>query len=68
MELVYVGKIVNTHGIKGELRIISKFERISDVFKVGNEIYIGEEHIKEKIASYRHHKQFEIFTERCLYR
>ena len=26
MELVRIGKIVNTHGIKGELRILSDFE------------------------------------------
>ena len=25
MELIKIGKIVNTHGIKGELRILSKF-------------------------------------------
>ena len=25
MEEVYIGKIVNTHGIKGELRILSDF-------------------------------------------
>ena len=26
MDLVYVGKIVNTHGLKGEVRILSDVE------------------------------------------
>ena len=26
MNLIYVGKIVNTHGIKGEVRLLSNFE------------------------------------------
>lgn len=33
MEYVYIGKIVNTHGIKGEVRLISNFERKDLVFK-----------------------------------
>ena len=27
MEYLYVGKIVNTHGIKGEIRILSNFDK-----------------------------------------
>ena len=30
--MVYVGEIVNTHGIKGELRIISDFKYKDKVF------------------------------------
>ena len=60
MDLVYVGKIVNTHGLKGELRIRSDFERKDLVFKVGNKIIIDkEEHI---IKSYRYHKIFDMIT------
>ena len=60
MDLVYVGKIVNTHGIKGELRIKSDFERKDLVFKVGNKIIIdNEEHV---IRSYRYHKIFDMIT------
>ena len=60
MDLVYVGKIVNTHGIKGELRIKSDFEKKELVFKVGNRIIIdNEEHI---IRSYRYHKIFDMIT------
>lgn len=60
MDLVYVGKIVNTHGIKGELRIKSDFEKKDLVFKVGGKIIIDkEEHI---IRSYRVHKVFDMIT------
>lgn len=59
-ELVYFGKIVNTHGIKGELRILSDFEKKELVLKPNFPLYIGEEQTKEKITSYRHHKMFEM--------
>jgi len=57
---IYIGKIVNTHGIKGELRILSDFEKKEIVFQKGFQIYIGKEKRIEKIASYRHHKNFEM--------
>lgn len=60
MEYIYIGKIVNTHGIKGELRILSDFEFKEKVFIPNNDFYIGEGKLKEKIVSYRHHKQFEM--------
>ena len=41
MELVRIGKIVNTHGIKGELRILSDFEFKDKVFKKGIKVYVG---------------------------
>lgn len=62
MEYVYIGKIVNTHGIKGELRIKSNFDKKNIVFKPGFILYIGENHLKEEIVSYRHHKDFEMVT------
>ena len=34
MEYVNVGKIVNTFGIKGELKIVSRFEMADKVFKI----------------------------------
>lgn len=60
MDLVFVGKITGTHGIKGELRIKSDFERKDLVFKVGNKIIIdGGEHV---VRSYRYHKIFDMIT------
>jgi len=60
MELVLIGKIVNTHGIKGELRLLSDFEYKERIFKKGSKIYINkEEYI---INSYRYHKIFDMIT------
>ena len=46
-EYIYIGKIVNTHGIKGEIRILSDFEKKDSVFVVGMPIYIGRK--KERV-------------------
>lgn len=62
MEYLYLGKIVNTHGIKGEIRILSDFKYKSDVFKIGNNIYIGKDKTKETINSYRIHKSYDMIT------
>lgn len=62
MEYLYVGKIVNTHGIKGELRISSNFDKKDLVFKKGIKLYIGDKREEEVIVTYRHHKQFEMVT------
>lgn len=62
MDYISVGKIVNTHGIKGELRILSDFELKNQVFIIGKKIYIGDSFIKEEIASYRKHKEFDMIT------
>lgn len=58
--MIYIGKIVNTHGIKGEVRIISDFKYKEIVFKKGNIIYIKES--KEIINSYRVHKNYDMVT------
>lgn len=60
MEYLYVGRIVDTHGIKGELRIRSNFDKKDKVFKPGVNLYIGETKKLEKIVSYRPHKDFDM--------
>ena len=55
MEYLYIGKIVNTHGIRGEIRILSNFKYKDRVFKKDIPIYIGKEKDREVISSYRHH-------------
>ncbi len=60
MDWIYLGKIVNTHGIKGELRILSNFEKKEKVFQPNFPIYIGKEKRKESIATYRTHKNFDM--------
>ncbi len=61
-EYILIGKIVQTHGIKGELRIRSNFEMKDRVFKKGFNLYIGEGHVKEVINTYRVHKDFDMVT------
>lgn len=62
MEYLYIGKIVNTHGIKGEVRILSKFKYKSKILKKYFKIYIGKNKDEEVINSYRPHKQFDMIT------
>ena len=58
--MIYIGKIVSTHGIKGELRIISDFEYKDKVFVVGNKLIIN--NTEYKIRTYRKHKNFDMVT------
>lgn len=60
MDKVFVGKIVNTHGIKGEFRIKSDFELKDRVFVVGNLIIIDGN--TYEIMSYRVHKGYDMIT------
>lgn len=60
MNLIFVGKLVNTHGIKGEVRIISDFKYKNEVFKKDNLIYIDNK--MYKINSYRVHKIYDMIT------
>ena len=62
MEYICIGTIVNTHGIKGELRILSKFNYKDKAFKSENNIYIGENYKLEIINSSRKHKMFDMIT------
>lgn len=60
MDLVKVGKIVNTHGIKGEIRILSSFPFKEKVFKINNYLIIDDK--KYKIMTYRVHKNYDMVT------
>lgn len=62
MKYVLIGKIVNTHGLKGEVRILSSFKYKDKVFIPNMKIYIGKDKICEVINTYRHHKIFEMIT------
>lgn len=62
MGYICVGKIVQTHGIKGELRIKSRFLKKDRIFKKGFNLYLGEDKIKETINTYRPHKDFDMVT------
>lgn len=62
MKYILIGKIVNTHGLKGEVRILSSFKFKNKVFIPNMKIYIGKDKLEEKIVTYRHHKIFEMIT------
>lgn len=62
MKYIRIGKIVNTHGIKGELRIISDFKYKDRIFVNGFNLYIGKDKVCEVINTYRPHKQFDMVT------
>lgn len=60
-----VGKIVNTHGIRGEVRVISRTDFAEDRYQVGNTLHLfreNKEPIELKIASHRIHKNFNLLT------
>ncbi|MBE6157265.1 MAG: 16S rRNA processing protein RimM [Firmicutes bacterium] len=58
MEKVYIGKIVSTHGIKGEIRIISDFPYKNKVFKIGNKLIVDDK--EYEIKTYRVHKNYDM--------
>ena len=58
--MIRIGKYVNTHGIKGEIRILSDFSRKDLIFKKGFKIYIKDNEFI--INSYRKHKDYDMVT------
>lgn len=58
--MIYLGKVVGTHGIKGEVRLRSHFPYKKKAFLVGSTIFLGEEAFK--ITSYRVHKDYDMLT------
>ena len=62
MNWIYIGEIVNTHGIKGEVRLISDFDYKKQAFKPGQKIYVGKRKEELTIQSYRTHKNYDMFT------
>ena len=55
-EMIIIGKTVSTHGIKGELKVISDFEYLDKAYVIGNKILIN--NIEHTISSVRYHKQY----------
>ena len=62
MNKLYIGKIVNTHGIKGELRIKDNLttKQRNEIFKIGSNLIIEDK--SYKITSYRVHKEYDMVT------
>lgn len=57
MNYIEVGKIVNTHALKGEVKIKSYSNM--DRFNKGNILYLGESHIEVRIKTHRVKENFD---------
>lgn len=62
-----VGKIVNTHGLKGEVRVITFSDFKEERYRPGNSLHFfkdeqSNEAMPLTITSYRTHKQFDLLT------
>ena len=62
MTKVYIGKIVNTHGIKGELRIKDDLNDVQrkEIFKINSHLIILD--TPYLIKSYRRHKDYDMVS------
>ena len=59
MTNICVGKIVNTFGIKGELKLASEFDMPERVFTPGNMIIIN--NVNHQITNARFHKEHYLY-------
>ncbi|ADU30781.1 ribosome maturation factor RimM [Evansella cellulosilytica] len=60
-----VGKIVNTHGVRGEVRVISRTDFPEERYAIGNTLYVTSDtdvRTPVEITSWRKHKQFDLLT------
>ncbi|MGD6793702.1 ribosome maturation factor RimM [Metabacillus indicus] len=61
-----VGKIVNTHGVKGEVRVLSTTDFPEERYKAGNVLYLFKEGQtapdEVTVKSHRFHKTFNLLT------
>ncbi|MEH7122880.1 ribosome maturation factor RimM [Bacillus sp. JJ1773] len=61
-----VGKIVNTHGIRGEVRIISKTDFADERYKSGNRLFLfmpqSKSPLELTVKTHRTHKNFDLVT------
>ena len=61
-----VGKIVNTHGVRGEVRIISTTDFVDERYAEGSRLFIDHPSLAQKleviVKSHRTHKNFDLLT------
>jgi len=65
LEYLNVGKIVNTQGLKGEVRVISQTDFPEERFKIGNQLFLFKDNREPTvlaIKTYRRHKNFDILS------
>jgi len=58
MDYVLIGKIINTHGIKGDLKInsFSDFDNLR--YTKGEKVYVGEDYQEYEVLSFKKHNDF----------
>jgi 16S rRNA processing protein RimM len=61
-----VGKIVNTHGVKGEVKVVSSTDFPEERYQKGNNLHLFLPNKKEPVSlvieSHRTHKNFDLLT------
>jgi 16S rRNA processing protein RimM len=61
-----VGKIVNTHGIRGEVRVISQTDFPEERYAIGNTLALfmpgSQKPVNLTVATHRRHKNFDLLT------
>lgn len=62
MKFIYIGDVVNTHGLKGEVRILSEFQYKDQVFKEGFTVYVGRTKEPLVLTHHRVHKNYDMVT------
>lgn len=62
MEYIQIGKILNTHGVKGELKVEVYTDFKEERFKKNTKIYLGDEYIEVIVKSFRMHHDFMLLT------
>lgn len=65
MNYYQVGKIINTHGIRGEVRVLSTSDFTDERFMPGNVLYLFDKGtlVKEVVVkTHRKHKQFDLLS------
>lgn len=64
-EFLNVGKIVNTHGIQGEVRVISQTDFPEERYRKGQRLTLFRENkapLELTVAGHRKHKNFDLLT------
>lgn len=62
MEYKLIGRIANTHGLKGELKVIPDTDFIAERYQAGSAIYLGKDKLKMLVKSYREHQGLVLLT------
>ncbi|MDQ0350600.1 16S rRNA processing protein RimM [Alkalibacillus filiformis] len=64
-DFLNVGKIVNTHGVRGEVRVMSVTDFEEERFEPGSRLFVeveGGKHEEVVVMSHRKHKQFDLLV------